>query len=296
MTAIPELLQPCAPGDGGQEEGRALDATALRGWLAAQGGAGLDWLAAVLAGVAAGGADRALFAAFAAAPRQVGREELPALALRPALTLSGWTRDQAARTLLLLARPTDAGFLPALDRLFRAADLGELVCLYQALPLLPFPERHRARAAEGLRSNMLPVFRAVSLGNPYPAAWLDEGAWNQMVVKAVFTGCSLHGIVGLDARANPALAAMLVNYARERRAAGRFVPPGLWRPVGPFAGQARALDEMRRALDGGGQGGQAVALALIGSADPVARAALDAYPDLASFARSGRLAWEGLEG
>lgn len=273
-----------------------LSGTALtfRSWLAAQGKDGLAWLDAAAGGLAAGGGERAMFAAFAAAPRCVGRAELPVF-LQRGLVLKGWTRDQAARTVLLLTSPPDAAYLPMLDRLFRAADLGELICLYQALPLLPFPEAHRARAAEGLRSNMLSVFQAVALGNPYPAAWLDEGAWNQMVVKAVFVGCPLHGIVGLDDRANLALAAMLVDYARERRVAGRPVPAGLWRLVGPFAHHGRALDEMCQALDGGEAGGQAAALAMSNSRDPIVVAALDARPDLAGLVRSGKLSWEGLE-
>ncbi len=266
---------------------------ALRAWLAADGENGLAWLGEAADGLAAGREERAMFAAFAAAPRHVGREELPALQ-RPGWALKGWTRDQAARAVLLLTRSPDAGYLPMLDRLFRAADLGELVCLYQALPLLPFPEAHRMRAAEGLRSNILPVFRAVALSNPYPAAWLDEGAWNQMVVKAVFVGCPLHGIVGLDDRANPVLAAMLVDYARERRVAGRPVPAGLWRLVGPFANQGRALDEMCQTLDGGGPGAQAAVLAMSYSDDPVIVAMADARPDLAALARSGKLSWEVL--
>ena len=221
----------------------------LRSWLAGQADTGLAWLDEAVKGVAAGSLDRDLFAAFAAAPRQVGRGDLPARALHSPSHPVVWTRDQAARTMLLLARPHDADFVPALDRLFGAADLAELVCLYQALPLLPFPERHAARAAEGVRSNMLPVFQAMAVGNPYPSRWLDEGAWNQMVVKAVFVGCSLHGIVGLDQRANPALAQMLVDYARERRVAGRPVAPDLWRPVGPFIKEGLMLDELRHALD-----------------------------------------------
>ncbi len=266
---------------------------ALHRWLAVQGEDGLAWLDAAAGGIAAGGGERAMFAAFAAAPRCVGRKELPAF-LHRGFVLKGWTRDQVARTVLLLTCPPDAGYLPMLDRLFQAADLGELICLYQALSLLPFPEAHRAQAAEGLRSNMLPVFRAVALDNPYPAAWLDEGAWNQMIVKAVFVGCPLHGVVGLDDRANTALAAMLVDYARERRVAGRPVPAGLWRLVGPFANHGRALDEVCQALDGGGPGGQAAALGMSNSRDPIVIAALDARPDLANLARSGKLSWEGL--
>ncbi len=210
------------------------------------------------------------------------------------MRLSGWTRDQAARVLLLLARPRSGEFVPALDRLFAAADLAELVCLYQALPLLPFPEQHVARAAEGVRSNMLPVFRAIAVANPYPAAWFEEGAWNQMVVKAVFVGVPLHGITGLDHRANPALARMLVDYARERRAAGRAVTPDLWRPVGPFAEGERALNELRHALDSSDETQQhAAALALAASPDPGAKKLLSLRPELHAKIRDGQLSWEG---
>lgn len=268
---------------------------ALRGWLNAQADTGLAWLDEAVANLAAGAPDRALFAAFADAPRRVGRDDLPTHVLRPGLRLAGWTRDQVARVLLLLARPRDEAFLSALGRMFAAADLAELVCLYQALPLLPFPERHVARAAEGVRSNMLPVFQGIAVANPYPAEWLDEGAWNQMVVKAVFVGCPLHGIVGLDRRANPALARMLVDYACERRAAGRAIPPDLWRPVGPFADEERTLHELRHALSSSDRTQQhAAALALSASPHPGAKALLDTRPELSDGIRAGRLRWEAL--
>lgn len=142
---------------------------------------------------------------------------------------------------------------------------------------------------------MLPVFHAIAVANPYPAEWLDEGAWNQMVVKAVFVGCPLHGIMGLDRRANSALARMLVDYARERRAAGRAVAPDLWRPVGPFAEGERALHELGRTLDDAdGTQQLAAGLALAASPDPAARAMLDRRPDLASRIRAGGVSWDGL--
>ena len=269
-------------------------AQALRLALAAQADTGLAWLDDAMMKLAS--EPRTLHAAFAAAPRQVGRDELPGLRPGPAIHLSGWTRDQAARTLLLLSRrPRDESFLGALDSLFGAADLGELVCLYQALALLPFPERHVARAAEGVRSNMLPVFQAVAIGNPYPAAWLDEGSWNQMVVKAVFVGCPLHGVDGLDRRANPTLARMLVDYARERRAAGRVVTPDLWRPVGPFADTERALHEVRHAFaDADPLRRQAAALALAASPHPEAKPLLGTRSDLAHAISDRRLSWRSL--
>lgn len=263
--------------------------------LATQADTGLAWLDGTVASLAGGPPDRVLFTAFAAAPRQLGRGELPDMVV-DSVRLRGWTRDQAARVLLLLARqPRDGTFLQALDSLFGAADLAELVCLYQSLALLPFPERHVARAAEGVRSNMLPVFQAVAVGNPYPSEWLDEGSWNQMVVKAVFVGCLLHGIDGLDRRANPTLARMLVDYARERRAAGRVVTPDLWRPVGPFADTERALHELRHALDGADPlRRRAAALALAASPSPDAKAVLDAQPDIAEAIRANLLSWQSL--
>lgn len=261
----------------------------LRAWLADQAETGLVWRD----GATADRADGLFYAAFAAAPRHVGRDELPVLPIEGHI-LAGWTRDQAARVLLLLSRRLDEPrFLQTLDRLFGAADLAELVTLYQALPLLPFPERHAARAAEGVRSNMLPVFRAVAVGNPYPTVWLEEGAWNQMVMKAVFVGCTLHGIDGLDRRANPALARMLVDYARERRAAKRDVAADLWRPVGPFAADDRALQELRHAFESGDAGTQAAAgLALASSPHPGAREVLATRPNVAGSIEAGRLSWK----
>ena len=270
-------------------------AQALRQALAAQSDTGLDWLDSAVASLKDAASDRTLFALFAAAPRQVGRGGLPDLHPTATLCLTGWTRDQAARLLLLLARPRDAGFEPALDSLFAAADLAELVCLYQALPWLPFPDRHVARAAEGVRSNMLPVFEAIAVGNPYPERWFDDGSWNQMVLKALFVGCPLHGIEGIDRRGNVSLARMLVDYARERRAAGRPVPPDLWRPVGPYASNERTMHEVRQAFaDADPVQSQSAALALAASPQPEARSLLDGRPEIAQAIRDGKLSWQSL--
>ena len=59
------------------------------------------------------------------------------------------------------------------------------------------------------------------------------------MLKALFVDAALHPIVGLDARANPTLARMLLDFADERRAAGRPVPAELWRCTLPFATPAR---------------------------------------------------------
>lgn len=188
---------------------------------------------------------RVFFAAFSAVPRYTGKENLEltnsdlqaADRMRRGWYPGDWSVDQAARTLLVLALPQEdmQKYLRSLDQIFTTADVGELVALYQSLPLLPYPEQLRKRAAEGVRSNMTSVFNAVALHNPYPADYFDNIAWNQMILKALFVGSPLYLIQGLDRRANPELARMLIDYARERLAAKRSVSPELWRAMGQFA-------------------------------------------------------------
>jgi hypothetical protein len=217
-------------------------------------GDALSWFDGALTS-AKTGEPKAFALAFSLTSRKVGRAKLELSAdeladasrARTDWVPSRWTTDQATRILLVLGRPAldPPAYVAMLDRLFAAADFGELVALYQALPILPHPEAHRLRAAEGLRSNMRDVFEAVAHRNPYPADELDETAWNQLVLKCLFVGSRVDPVVGIDRRANPALARMLWDYAQERRAAGRPVSPELWRCVGPFA-EGPALDELRR--------------------------------------------------
>ena len=81
---------------------------------------------------------------------------------------------------------------------------------------------------------MTSVFNAVAHHNPYPAKYLDELAWNQMILKALFVGSQLKPIYGLKSRNNPQLAQMLIDYACERLAADRAVSNELWELVVPF--------------------------------------------------------------
>jgi hypothetical protein len=276
----------------------------LHRWLAARlTPAAAEWLESATARVRGGNGDRDLFFAIGEAPRRVGRDPLmptagelqEASASRPGWDPRDWTLDGAARVRLLLASTADgATFARRLDTLCNAAEVGELVAFYRGLPLYPDPVRHVLRAAEGLRSSMRVVFEAVAHRNPYPAEQFAETAWNQMVLKALFVGTRLDLIAGLDARANPALARMLCDYAHERWAASRPVSPELWRCVGPFATGA-VLDDFRRLLERGtGTEKQAAALALATSEDARAKALLDSHPALAEAARGGRLDWESL--
>ena len=285
------------------DRSRVLDL--LDGWIAAASpDDGVTWLREKQAQIADGAADYAFYTSFSAVPRHTGKADLAlsnadreaADAARSGWRPAPWSVDQAGRARLVLSL-TDADrddYLATLERVFTHADMGESVALYQMLPLLPYPAAHRARAAEGLRTNMTAVFNAIALHNPYPAEQFDEGAWNQMVLKAVFVGSLLHAIQGIDRRANAKLARMLVDYAHERWAAGRSVTPDLWRPVGPFA-EGAMLGDLERVLDEGTPTEQqAATLALSDSPADRAATLLAAHPDLRHAVRSGTLTWDDL--
>jgi hypothetical protein len=198
---------------------------------------------------------RIFFSSFSKVPRYTGKNQLQltpqdlkiASTIRLGWFPSNWSVDQAARTLIVLTLPlTDSEkYLNILEQVFSAADVGELVALYQALPLFPYSEKLQKRAAEGIRSNMTAVFNAVALRNPYPAEYFDDLAWNQMVLKALFVGSPLHLIQGLDVRANSELSRMLIDYAHERYSANRLVSAEIWRLVEKFA-DAEMIEDLRK--------------------------------------------------
>lgn len=263
---------------------------------------GANWLDSKRSELLEGAPDWKFFTSFSAVPRYLGKPDLElsdadledARAARHGWDPSRWSTDQAGRTLLVLSMPREnpETFMNSLDAVFSTADVGESVALYQSLPVLPFPDRLSPRAAEGIRSNMTSVFNAVALDNPYPAEYLEDSAWNQMVLKAVFVGSPLHRIQGLDERANPELARMLVDYAHERWAASRDVTPELWRPVGPFI-DGDFVEDVAIAFDSGKTPErEAAALALYDSGSPSAQKLLEKTPELRERLESGDLTWE----
>jgi hypothetical protein len=143
---------------------------------------------------------------------------------------TGWGTDELARALMLLAategRPPDL-LTPIVEDLFRKGEMREQQAVLRVLAHLPAPRAYADLAAEAVRGNVLSVLEALVCDNPFPATYLDELAFNQMVMKAFFNGLSLARIVGLPARKNAELARMARALASERRAAGRAVPQEL---------------------------------------------------------------------
>ncbi|SDF97832.1 hypothetical protein SAMN05421827_102299 [Pedobacter terrae] len=208
--------------------------------------------------------------------------------------IRNWTIDRLSRVWLLAGLDLhDKELLfAAINRLFLSAEVNEAVALYSALPLLPHPEIWVKRCAEGIRSNIGSVLEAIMENNPYPAANLDEAAWNQLVLKAFFTEKNINLIVGLDQRANLPLALTLVDYAQERWAAGREVHPQLWRMVGRFI-NAEIFETLKTGLQHYNQMEQrAIALAISQSGYQPAKDYINTFPELKLALADGSLNWD----
>ncbi|MDH3710104.1 MAG: EboA domain-containing protein [Cyclobacteriaceae bacterium] len=200
-----------------------------------------DWLQQKLKESKSAPSTKQLYLFFGTAPRFIPKTPLiltpedtrRAHELREGWHLEGWTTLQLARILAVLSYPyvDHRDFTKIVEQLFTTAEMLELVALYSALPLYPYPESMLLRAAEGIRTNMTVVFDAVALRNPFPHDFLSEGAWNQMVLKALFMERPLHQVWGIDQRSNAPLAKMISNFAHERWAAGRSTSPEMWRPI-----------------------------------------------------------------
>lgn len=238
---------------------------------------------------------------FSAIPRFTGKE----LITIPTGTVSNlqnaahgffvqnYTLDRLVRTWWLLQWPADNKdlYVKTIEGLFDAAEMNELVALYGALPLLAWPQEWKLRTAEGIRSNIGTVLEAIMLDNPYPSRQLGEPAWNQLVLKAFFTEKPVHRIIGLDERANARLAAILVDYAHERWAAGRPVNPMLWRLVAGFIDEAIMVDIQRVWHSAENIEKEAAALACHYSPYAPAKALLSQSPALEQEINGGILNW-----
>lgn len=274
----------------------------LRAWVCRQAPEQAHWLVEQYVGLSQTGNEKDLHLFLGLVPRRVGKQDL---VLSPQdLTMADqayaswnpgdWSLDGAARVGALLAFKGPRPFSTTFQDLVRTADARELITLYQGLALYPQPESLTFEVGEGLRSNMRAVFESIIHRNPYPRDHFDEHRWNHMVLKALFVGSRLRPIVGLDARANPELARILLDYAQERWAAGRAVSPELWRCVGPFADTVAAYKALERALAGTPDEQSAATLALIASDTPSARKLLLSAPETASLVADGRISWDTL--
>jgi hypothetical protein len=201
------------------------------------------WLRETIAAISDGDDVEALLRSGSTeARRRLGDGELgsrgPLLcAAQTALQTAHWTAVEAGRVSLLLAACAacpEAETVLA-QAVFREGDEAERIALIRGLALLPAPAALKPVALEVGRSGSLPLFRALALRNPYPAIYYEERELNEMVLKALGRALPIEHVVGLEARANRALARLCEDYIAERRTAGHAIPVDIWLALGPEA-------------------------------------------------------------
>jgi hypothetical protein len=176
---------------------------------------------------------------FPAVGRAVGRQPLDPEA--DPEDEHAWTIDDAARTVLLVELGSAAE--AELDDLYRHGDAAERRGVLRALPYLSLGDRAVYLVDDAIRTNDTRLI-AAALG-AYASAHLDEAAYNQAVLKCVFSGIPIGPLDGLPGRATPELARMLAAFAHERVAAGRDVPADVWDVIDrhPPEAELRAIED-----------------------------------------------------
>lgn len=243
--------------------------------------------------------------AFVMMPRKTGKmpinltasERRDIQATRRGLELQGWTCDRLARVWLLMHLPAgnQSDYVQWIETLFLNAEMNELIALYSALPVLAHPEVWRKRCAEGIRSNIGQVLESIMCNNPYPGEQLDEPAWNQLVLKAIFTEKPLLQIQGLIERSNDSLAHSISLFAHERWAAGRQVNPLVWICVVNFVDTGIFADVQRLAWSTNSAERKAAALVCNQSTFAEAKTLLEKNAELKSLITNENISWRTLE-
>lgn len=201
---------------------------------------GRAWLDAAVAAVTVDPA--AIRARFPAVGRHLGRGPLDADADPD--DLHAWTIEDAGRLVLLEA--LGPAVADELASLYRFGDAAERRAILRALGIVGRAPDAIALVEDALRTNDLRLV-AAALG-PYAADHLDDHQYAHGVLKAVFVGVPLRGLVGLERRVTPELSRMLASYVHERVAAGRDVPGDVWEwidrhpPHAELAAITRELD------------------------------------------------------
>ncbi|MEU3268240.1 EboA domain-containing protein [Streptomyces bacillaris] len=136
----------------------------------------------------------------------------------------GQQHADSVRSLLLIEARAP---LPSVTRLYEQGTAAERRAVLLTLDRLALGATALPLVEDALRTNDTRLV-AAAVG-PYAAAHLPPHAWRHAVLKCLFTGVPADAVARLGERAqgDAELARMLADFAAERTAAGREVPPGL---------------------------------------------------------------------
>ena len=166
----------------------------------------------------------------------------------PEFNIENWTLDQLCRFSLLMYYPLLS--VESLTKLISVADTREQISIFKSIPYLENASHFAPIVVNGIRTNIVDVFDAITLKNPYPASYFSQDEWNQMILKAVFMERPIYQIKNIDQRKNEKLAHILFDYARERWAASRRVTPELWRMISGYITEKLFVEMIKKIAEG----------------------------------------------
>ncbi|MGY6648584.1 EboA domain-containing protein [Wenyingzhuangia sp. IMCC45574] len=145
----------------------------------------------------------------------------------PSFDKETWNKHGLCRVLIMQQLSTTSNN-SILQLLITTASFKEQIDLYKSLFFLENAKELTFLMEDGIRTNATDVLEAIALNNPFGATFLTEDAWNQLVLKAIFTERPLYKIYGLNERKNEKLALILNDFIHERWSAGRDISPEVW--------------------------------------------------------------------
>ena len=166
----------------------------------------------------------------------------------PEFNIENWTLDQLCRFSLLMYYPLLS--VESLTKLISVADTREQISIFKSIPYLENASYFAPIVVNGIRTNIVDVFDAIALKNPYPASYFSQDEWNQMILKAIFMERPIYQIKDIDQRKNEKLAHVLFDYARERWAASRRVTPELWRMISGYITEKLFMEMIKKMAEG----------------------------------------------
>lgn len=176
-------------------------------------------------------------------PCEFNSSEIEALEkIYPGFQKTTWTKQDVVRVLLMMSLDKSVN-KEILLSFFENAEIKEQIALYKGLFLLENASDFKDQVTEGIRTNIVTIFEAITHGNPFVKTYLNEDAWNQLILKTFFVDSKIYKIQYIDEGKNENLANMLQDYIKERWAAGRKVPLEIWRMVDGYL-----LDDIKKMI------------------------------------------------
>ena len=166
----------------------------------------------------------------------------------PEFNIENWTLDQLCRFSLLMYYSLLS--VKSLTKLISVADTREQISIFKSITYLENASHFTPIVVNGIRTNIVDIFDAIALKNPFAASYFSQDEWNQMILKAVFMERPIYQIKNIDQRKNEKLAHILFDYARERWAASRRVTPELWRMISGYITEKLFMEMIKKIAEG----------------------------------------------